>query len=266
MKSEVTEDQVREYQERGFVHIPGLLSPAEVAELKAAVLEAVEMMAGRKIAPGGVDRLDGDDRYYDKVFTQRINVSKLNQTIHRYIRGPEIGNIASALARQPAMRIFLDQALIKEPYGNPTAWHLDNPYWPFYSRDSISIWIALEDATPLNGCLSFVPGSHKLANFDNVDIGKDLAGLFKIYPGMAETDPVAVPMPAGDCSFHNGLTAHGAGANMTRRRRIAMTAGFMPDGSTFNGHQGILPTAYFESLKVGDKLCNDTINPIVGRA
>ncbi|TIO86493.1 MAG: phytanoyl-CoA dioxygenase family protein [Mesorhizobium sp.] len=30
---------------------------------------------------------------------------------------------------------------------------------------------------------------------------------------MAETDPVAVPMLAGDCSFHNGLTAHGAGAN-----------------------------------------------------
>ncbi|WP_352917376.1 hypothetical protein [Mesorhizobium sp. M1348] len=39
MRNEVTEDQVREYQDRGFVvHIPGLLSPAEVAELKAAVL------------------------------------------------------------------------------------------------------------------------------------------------------------------------------------------------------------------------------------
>lgn len=266
MKSEVTEDQIREYQERGFVHIPGLLSPAEVAELKAAVLEAAEMMAGRKIAAGGLDRLEGQDPYYDKVFTQRINVSKLNQTIHRYIRGSEIGNMACALARQSAMRIWLDQALIKEPYGNPTAWHLDDPYWSFYSPDSISIWIALEDATPLNGCMSFLPGSHKLATYDNVDIGKDLGGLFKIYPAMAEIDPVAVPMPAGDCSFHNGLTAHGAGANMTRRRRIAMTAGFMPDGCTFNGQQGILPTTYFESLKVGDRLCDDVMNPIVGRA
>lgn len=265
MKSEVTADQIQEYQERGFVHIPGLLSPDEVAELKAAVLEGVQMMADRRVAPGGIEWKDGDS-YNDKVFTQRINVSKLNETINRYIRGPEIGNMASALARQNAMRIYLDQALIKEPYGNPTAWHLDNPYWSFHSRDAISIWIALEDATPFNGCLSFVPGSHKLASYDNVGIGQNLAGLFKIYPKMAETDPVAVPMVAGDCSFHNGLTAHGAGANMTRRRRIAMTAAFMPDGSTFNGSQDILPTAYFESLKVGDKLCDDTINPIVGRA
>ncbi|MFD2345693.1 phytanoyl-CoA dioxygenase family protein [Sinorhizobium terangae] len=179
---------------------------------------------------------------------------------------PRSANMASALARQPARRIYLDQALIKEPYGNPTAWHLDNPFWAFHSRDAISIWIALEDATPLNGCLSFVPGSHRLARYDNANIGKDLAGLFKIYPEMAETDPVAVPMRAGDCSFHNGLTAHGAGANMTRRRRIAMTAAFMPDGCTFNGCQDILPTAYFESLNVGDRLCEDTINPIVGRA
>ncbi|WP_292440513.1 phytanoyl-CoA dioxygenase family protein [Mesorhizobium sp.] len=81
--------------------------------------------------------------------------------------------------------------------------------------------------------VSFVPGSHRLAVYDNIDIGKDLAGLFKIYPGMAEIDPVAVPMSAGDFTFHNGLTAHGAGANMTPRRRIAMTAAFMPDGSNF---------------------------------
>ncbi|WP_363791668.1 hypothetical protein [Mesorhizobium sp.] len=45
-----------------------------------------------------------------------------------------------------------------------------------------------------------------------------------------------------------------------------MTAAFMPDGSIFNGRQNILPTAYFESLNVGDRLCDDTINPIVGRA
>jgi phytanoyl-CoA hydroxylase len=32
-------------------------------------------------------------------------------------------------------------------------------------------------------------------------------------PQMAQSDPIPVPMKAGDCGFHNGLTAHGAGAN-----------------------------------------------------
>jgi ectoine hydroxylase-related dioxygenase (phytanoyl-CoA dioxygenase family) len=113
--------------------------------------------------------------------------------------------------------------------------------------------------------MHFIPGTHKLATFDNVGIGQNLADLFKVYPAMAQIDPVAVPMKAGDCSFHNGLTAHGAGANMTRGRRIAMTCAYMPDGSTFNGKQNILPDSYFRSLQVGDPLKNDQQNPRMGQ-
>ena len=90
-----------------------------------------------------------------------------------------------------------------------------------------------------------------------------MADLFKLYPKMATTDSVAVPMKAGDCSFHNGLVAHGAGANMTRGRRIAMTCAYMPVGSTFNGNRNVLPKAYFESLKKGDFLASDDWNPVV---
>mgnify|MGYP003329763907 FL=1 len=79
---------------------------------------------------------------------------------------------------------------------------------------------------------------------------------------MAGIDPVPVPMKAGDCSFHNGLVAHGAGPNMTRGRRMAMTAAFMPDGSTFNGEQNILPDDYFNSRAPGDLLNNDNQNPL----
>ena len=103
-------------------------------------------------------------------------------------------------------RVWHDQTLIKEPFGNPTSWHLDNPYWSFQSRHAISIWIALEDATLENGCMWFVPGSLQHATYNNVGIGANMADLFKLYPKMAETDPVAVPMKAGDCSFHNGLS------------------------------------------------------------
>ena len=134
---------------------------------------------------------------------------------------------------------------------------------PAVSRQSISIWIALEDATLENGCMWFIPGSLQHATYDNSGIGANMADLFKLYPKMATTDSVAVPMKAGDCSFHNGLVAHGAGANMTRGRRIAMTCAYMPVGSTFNGNRNVLPKAYFESLKKGDFLANDDWNPVV---
>ena len=78
-----------------------------------------------------------------------------------------------------------------------------------------------------------------------------------------QVDPVAAPMKAGDCSFHNGLTGHGAGANMTRGRRIAMTCAYMPIGCADNGNPNVLPREYHESLAVGDVLENDDWNPIV---
>ena len=67
---------------------------------------------------------------------------------------------------------------------------------------------------------------------------------------------MAVPaeMKAGSCSFHNGLIAHGAGANMTPGWRRAMTCGFMPDGCTFNGKQNILTDEQFASYQIGDVL------------
>ena len=137
------------------------------------------------------------------------------------------------------------------------------PDWSFSSRHSISVWIALEDATYQNGCMYFIPGTHKFATFENSGIGINQGDLFKVQPKLGERDPVAVPMKAGDCSFHNGLTAHGAGANMTRGRRIAMTCAYMPEGSTFNGQRNILPKEYFESLKPGDVLENDEQNPLL---
>jgi len=262
MKTEITRHQIDFYRENGFVYHPGFLSLEEVAELKEAVVTTVAGMGRKKVADGGAELVEGD-AYYDKVFTQRLNLWRINETIKRYMLNPALGRMLCELAGVEGFRVWHDQALIKEPFGNPTAWHLDNPYWSFYSKEAISIWIAIEAATLENGCMYFVPGTQRLASFENVGIDKNIGALFKLYPKMGEIDPVAVPMKAGDCSFHNGLTAHGAGANMTRTRRIAMTCAYMPAGSTFNGQRNILSEEYFKALKPGDLLENDDWNPVV---
>jgi len=263
VKTTISQDQIKKYQDDGFLYYPGLLSPEEVAELKQAVIDTAKSMGKKKVAGGAIDELEDKDDYGTKVFTQRLNLYKLNDTIRSYMLNPKLGEMMCQLSGVDGLRVWHDQALIKEPYGNPTAWHLDTPYWSFFSRNALSVWIALEDATYQNGCMYFVPGTHKLATSDNVGIGPELGALFKVYPKMGEIDPVAVPMKAGDCSFHNGICAHGAGANMTRGRRIAMTCAYMPEGSTFNGQRNILPDAYFQALKIGDLLDNDDWNPVV---
>ena len=44
-----------------------------------------------------------------------------------------------------------------------------------------------------------------------------------------------------------------------------MTCAFMPDGATFNGIKNVLPDEYYNSLKVGDPLNDDTVNRLIWR-
>ena len=118
------------------------------------------------------------------------------------------------------------------------------------------------------GCSSktpayFLGGSHKKTTYDNVGITENMADIFRVYPDFVNLPSMAAPMKAGSCSFHNALLVHGAGANMTGGWRRAMTCGFMPYGSTFNGNQNILSDEQFASYELGDVLDDDRQNPVV---
>jgi ectoine hydroxylase-related dioxygenase (phytanoyl-CoA dioxygenase family) len=260
MRSTITEAHRKQYDDNGFVLIENLLNAEEVAELSAAVAHGVAQLGDRKVNQGN-DWRDGDS-YYDRVFLQRLNLWKTEPVIQRYMIGPEIGNIVTELAGSP-MRVWHDQTLQKAPWANPTAFHLDNPYWSFHSQNAISIWIALDDVTMQNGCMYYLPGSHKMVTFENVGIGPDVGALFEVYPALKKLEAVPVPMKAGSCALHHGLCAHGAGPNMTPRWRRAMTCAYMPVGATFNGLPNILTQERLAKLKIGDSLDDDAENPLV---
>jgi ectoine hydroxylase-related dioxygenase (phytanoyl-CoA dioxygenase family) len=268
MKSELTDEQIGAYRENGFLAIEGFLDAAELAEWRAYTQEAVDQrLAGTALNAGGhpLNNQADPDAYYAQVFTQCLKLLETHAGMRKLMLDRRLGAMAARLAGVDGIRIWHDQALFKPPFGNPTAWHLDNPYWSFSSRDAISLWVALDDATLANGCMWYIPGSHKSATYENAGIGQNQSDLFRLYPQWREIDPVGCPVPAGSAVFHNGLTAHGAGANMTNKPRRAMTCAYMPDGSTFNGTKNILPDAYFASLRVGDPLNDDAINPLLWR-
>jgi len=261
MRDYVTQNEIDHYQENGFVVLEEFLTPDELEIWRDAVDEAVEQRGQQRILHK--DEEIDDEAYYNNVFIQRVNLWQSNEKIRDLMIDARLGKMAADLARVDGMRIWHDQALIKQPWGNPTGWHVDNPYWSFSSHDSISLWVALDDATLENGCLYFIPGTHKTATFDNTNIGQNIGDLFRIYPEWSGYQSVAAPMKAGSCSFHNGLCAHGAGANMTPGVRRAMTCAYMPDGSTFNGKRNILSQEQIDRLQVGDLLADDAQTPLI---
>jgi len=264
VKDQVTPEQIRSYQGNGFLVIENFLDAGELAQWSQATDEAVaERLASTS---AGLNNQTNPDDYYAQVFTQCLKLADSHAGMRALMLDPRLGRVAATLAGVGGIRIWHDQALYKPPFGNPTGWHLDNPYWSFSSRDALSLWVALDDATRDNGCLYYLPGTQKTATWQNAGIGKNQADLLKVYPEWCEIATVGCPCPAGSAVFHNGLCAHGAGANMTNKPRRAMTCAYMPDGETFNGTRNVLPEAYFQTLTVGDPLNDDAINPLLWHA
>jgi len=256
MRSTLTEQEIADYRSNGFLAIDRLLDDSELAAWREAVDTAVAADLAR--AP------DDSAAARARVFDQRMNLRRVSADIKALVDGPSVGKLAAHLEGVDAVRVYLDQALVKEPYGAPTQFHQDLPWWPFESDHACTIWIALDDATVENGCLYFVPGSHRLDLTYRSDLGPQLGAIFANNPEV-ESAPVPSPIPAGGCTIHNARTIHGAGANMTPGRRRAMTVAFMPDGVRFNGTRDVrvLGEEYLDTLATGDPLQNDELNPLV---
>jgi ectoine hydroxylase-related dioxygenase (phytanoyl-CoA dioxygenase family) len=266
MKTELSQQQISQYQDDGFVVIKNFLSEEELSDWRQALDEAINKRNGNKLPDRAKVYGKGDEAdasYYDNVFDQLINLSQDNPRMRKIMLDERLGKMAATLAGVDGIRIWHDQALIKKPWANPTSWHLDTPYWSFSDRSALSIWVALDDATYENGCLFFIPGSHKKTSFENPGIGKNMGAIFEVYPEFKTNRSFPAVMKAGDCSFHNGLTIHGALPNMTPGLRRAMTCAYMPDRNTFNGIQNILSDEQVANLKIGDLLNDDAHNPLI---
>lgn len=268
MRYKLTKNEVASYRENGFVIVDDFLNSEELETWRNVIGNAVEKREGKKfphseVVTGADDGINKDADFFGKVFDQIINLWQTDEDAKKLMTDKRLGEMAATLAEEDGIRIWHDQSLIKRSWANPTAWHLDTPFWSFNSREALSIWVALDDVTIENGCLYFMPGSHKDTSLKTLGIGANVGDIFNEYPKYGTKKPVAAKIKAGSCTFHNGLCLHAAGVNMTPGLRRAMTCAYMPDGSIFNGKQNVLPDAKFAKLKVGDLMNDEEQNPLI---
>lgn len=126
------------------------------------------------------------------------------------------------------MAFDFDMLIDKPPLSNtPTPWHQDCAYWPSLpDQRALSVWIALDEATLENGCMWFVPGSHRLPVRPHRPAGR---GGGAIECDGAEEEGVPVPVVPGGCTFHDGRTLHYSRGNTTGGHRRAMILNFRPE-------------------------------------
>jgi hypothetical protein len=83
---------------------------------------------------------------YEQSFRQCINLWEDREDVRPLTFHPRIAQIAAELVGVPALRLWHDQALYKEPGGRETDPHHDQPYWPLVETDTVTRDRVLEGA------------------------------------------------------------------------------------------------------------------------
>ncbi len=221
-----TNEQRRRFDEQGYLVVPGVLSREELERFGAAVDRGVAARSAHDPRPLA------ERTRYEQSFRQIINLWEDHEEVRRLTFHPRIAQIAAELVGAPALRLWHDQALYKEPGGRETDAHHDQPYWPLVETQTITAWIAFDGADLESGCMGFVPGSHRFGV-------KAFANIFTASGFDLEHGPEArgiapewSPVKPGDVSFHHGLTIHVARPNQSRAMRRVHTMIYFADGTS----------------------------------
>lgn len=212
------------FDTQGFLVLPDLCDAAEVQAIRAILMRLFEQRAGR--AEGNqFDMLGLDDETSSSIQPQIIKPSlyapELLRTPH-FLR-------AQAIARQllgPDADFCFDHSILKHAGGNAvTPWHQDEAYGhdPYYRAEQLSIWMPLQDVSEDNGCLRYIPGSHRgpLLPHHSFEDKTRVQAIECPTKYFEEVAAVNTPMPAGWCVLHGGRTLHSALANGSTGDRLA---------------------------------------------
>lgn len=226
----LSEEQEREYRDRGFVVVDSLFTPDEVESLRESFRRDGEI-------PGEHRIVEDDGRAVRAVYAS-----------HR--RQPEF----AALVRHPAVLGPVRRLLGAEVYiyqfkinakpamgGGGWAWHQDFAAWRIADNlpapRLVNVGVFLDDVTEFNGPVIFVPGSHRAGLVRSGRTQSDARSAQHLDPddiALKPADMVALAAEhgmdspkgaAGSVIFFDPEIVHGSAPNMSPfdRRLLILT-------------------------------------------
>jgi ectoine hydroxylase-related dioxygenase (phytanoyl-CoA dioxygenase family) len=218
-------DVVARFQQEGHALVRGLAGAEEIERVRPRIREAARR---RNPDPPPLEVRDT----YGRAFLQSINLWRLDDEVKAFVWSPRFAAVAARLLGVEGVRLYHDQALVKEPGGGHTPWHQDQVYWPLDTDRTITMWMPLVDVPEEVGSMTFASGSNRLGDLGRHDISdasdEAVAGLLAERGLTLHTYGA---LRAGDATFHAGWTLHRAGPNPTDRPREVMTVIWYADGA-----------------------------------
>jgi Phytanoyl-CoA dioxygenase (PhyH) len=138
----------------------------------------------------------------------------------------------------PDLVLWITRILCKPARnGREVPWHQDGEYWPMRPLATCSVWVAIDPVSTRNGCMRFIPGSHKqqeLYRHHQTSRQNLVLNLELDQDQFDDSKAVNVELEAGQISLHDVRMIHGSLANTSGVRRAALIMRYMPATSHYD--------------------------------
>ncbi|MEM7029939.1 MAG: phytanoyl-CoA dioxygenase family protein [Chloroflexota bacterium] len=252
----ITDAVIDEYWERGYWISPQLFDDDQIARLRQAHerlwsgdrdSEVPSQYGNREVIPNS------------PIVRQQCNAFWVNDEIRAVTTSKLLGAIGAKFMKVDTVRLWHDQAVYKPGVGpdggtelsGNIGWHQDYGHWLCSSTTNMcTAWVALQDTDLQNGGMRTIVGSHKwgLLEESNTFGHKDLDGLRERFANQEMSgDWLDEPcvMKAGQVGFHQALTLHGSGPNLTWEPRMCVISHMMPGDTVYRAGQAHHPNLVF---------------------
>lgn len=230
----IDEAALARYQQQGFLAVNNAFT---AAEMQSATEGLIDLIAEKNPNFSIIQfHAAVRDRLATLTLAERLhNVRKIGQftdydeRLKAIAFHPKLMRVVASLLGAQA-ELYQSMALIKPPNGREKPWHQDQAYFDLpLGTKVVGVWIALDEATPENGCMRVLPGWHRPQPWPHFmvrdwQLCDDVAQDFK-------SKCLAVPLSPGGCLLFDSFLPHGTPRNYSPVGRKALQYHYLPTGT-----------------------------------
>lgn len=211
-----------QYAGQGFVAIADVLTPEELEEARQALDELLGEAAGLSSSNGKFSITLS--KHGVPVVRRIFNPILHHPAFLELMRSKKILDLVEEIVG-PNITLHHTKLNLKPPSQNTRfEWHQDYPFAPQTNYDMAAVLIYLDDSRIDNGCLTVIPGSHKLGPLPHVFTAEGA-----LTTKLADESVLAnaqqwrsIEVNAGGVSIHHCNLLHSSNANMTNNPRSTL--------------------------------------------
>ena len=239
----LSKDQIYFFNENGYLPGIKLLNEDQLEILRSELFQLVDPSLHDNSLFYEYNSNESTDP--QTILFHALGEWRITKGLHDVLWNPAFVMAASQLLEDKPVRFWHDQIFYKPAKkGGVVAWHQDYSYWTRTKPVAhITCWCALDNATEENGCLQYIPGSHKWGLLPKPHLAGDLHSIraFLTEEQQKQFDNAKLaPVKAGEGIFHHSLTLHGSGENKSTRPRRAFVINAFADGVISDSDEPLL--------------------------